>query len=436
MQTSTMAVDDFSNWQESRSEAATVRRYEKLIPLTKPGIGEQYAFEVNLDQCTGCKAFVVACHSLIGLNEDESWRDVGLLLGSHEDPYLQTVTTACHHCADPACSNGCPVLAYEKDADTGIVRHLDDQCIGCSYCILKCPYDVPKFNRKRGIVRKCDMCHERLAAGEAPACVQACPTQAIAIRIVPRQSNPAAMMPGLVDSSYTSPQTRYVGKKAIPASSVAADAAVLRGETAHIPLAVMLVLTQLAAGAWIAATIEPAGYASVDWIARESAWHRRQHAAPGPAAQSVAILSGFKKIVAKPRDHRVRCPRRVRHGFCFWFAAGIFHRRHQFDSGILFYHGLHEYSPPILVSLRHHGEIPWHHLPLCQCFFCNALAFHFDRPDQIAVRSELFAVRFQVRQIAHRSIAKIHWGSLHGGNLGSFASIGIISRSLVGAAGG
>ena len=44
--------------------------------------------------------------------------------------------------------NGCPVGAYEKDADTGIVRHLDDQCIGCSYCILKCPYDVPKYSKK------------------------------------------------------------------------------------------------------------------------------------------------------------------------------------------------------------------------------------------------------------------------------------------------
>ena len=55
------------------------------------------------------------------------------------------------------------MLAYEKDPVTGIVRHLDDQCIGCSYCILKCPYDVPKYSRARGIVRKCDMCHSRLA---------------------------------------------------------------------------------------------------------------------------------------------------------------------------------------------------------------------------------------------------------------------------------
>src|SRR5688572_28046272 len=154
----------------------------QLIPISAPKRGEQYAFEVDLDSCTGCKSCVAACHSLNGLDDNETWRDVGLLVSpSRARPFTQTLTTACHHCADPACLNGCPVLAYEKDPITGIVRHLDDQCIGCSYCILMCPYDVPKFSERLGIVRKCDMCHSRLAAGEAPACAQACPTHAIRI---------------------------------------------------------------------------------------------------------------------------------------------------------------------------------------------------------------------------------------------------------------
>ncbi len=237
-----------------------------LIPLSAPGPGEQYAFEVDLDSCTGCKACVAGCHSLNGLDENETWRDVGLVLGSTLQPFspsalqpfAQTVTTACHHCEDPACLNGCPVLAYEKDPTTGIVVHLDDQCIGCSYCVLKCPYEVPKYNDRLGIVRKCDMCHGRLAAGEAPACVQACPTEAIAIVKVStfRSENPNPELAALsgVDSGYTRPTTRYISKNPLPANLRAADADTLRPQHAHYALVLLLVLTQLGLGVMLAAT--------------------------------------------------------------------------------------------------------------------------------------------------------------------------------------
>jgi formate dehydrogenase iron-sulfur subunit len=234
-------------------------RFSHLIPLSKPNPGEQYAFQVNLDACTGCKACVAACHSLNGLDEDESWRDMGLLVGTRKQPYLQTVTTACHHCEDPACSNGCPVLAYDKDSVTGIVRHLDDQCIGCSYCILKCPYDVPKLNLKRGIVRKCDMCQGRLAEGEAPACVQACPNEAIKIQVVKvgATTSSARMIAGAYDSSYTRPTTTYISSKPIPEAAKPADAGRLDLDHGHPPLAWMLVLTQMSAGGLLGAASAP-----------------------------------------------------------------------------------------------------------------------------------------------------------------------------------
>lgn len=235
--------------------------YRSLIPLTSPGIGEQYAFEVSLDRCTGCKACVSACHSLNGLDDHEVWRDTGVLLGGEDAPgWQQTITTACHHCEDPGCMNGCPVGAYEKDADTGIVRHLDDQCIGCSYCILKCPYDVPKYSKKRGIVRKCDMCHQRLAEGEAPACVQACPTEAIRIVKVEtaktqRNDSRSSLFPSsildtpstIASSAITLPTTRYVGRE-VPATACAADQSALVPQHAHWPLVLMLVLTQAGIG--------------------------------------------------------------------------------------------------------------------------------------------------------------------------------------------
>jgi len=259
------AVADFSKWHDE--EPLMAGHYRQLIPLAKPGRGEQYAFEVKLDECTGCKACVAACHSLNGLDEEESWRDVGSLITRQAPVYQQTVTTACHHCEDPACANGCPVLAYEKDAVTGIVRHLDDQCIGCSYCILKCPYDVPKFNLRLGIVRKCDMCSSRLAEGEAPACVQACPNGAIGIQMVPLAAAQCdeRLLPGAVLSDYTRPTTRYVSNKAIPPETRAADHDQLRIEPTHWPLVVMLVLTQAALGLFTAVAIS--GEVWLAWIA-------------------------------------------------------------------------------------------------------------------------------------------------------------------------
>lgn len=221
--------------------------YKHLIPLEKPREGEQYAFQVELDKCTGCKACLVACHTLNGLDEDEAWRDVGLLEAGNG--FQQTVTTACHHCLEPECMHGCPVAAYEKDADTGIVRHLDDQCIGCEYCILKCPYDVPKYSHDRGIVRKCDMCHQRLADGEAPACVQACPTEAISIIKIDTDAlrQNINFLPGAPTPEITIPTTRYIGRK-VPATAIPADQRQLAPQPAHWPLALMLALTQLGLG--------------------------------------------------------------------------------------------------------------------------------------------------------------------------------------------
>ena len=198
---------------------------------------------------------MVACHSLNGLHDNESWRDIGTIRGVVDGKIeQQTVTSACHHCADPACSNGCPVGAYEKEKDTGIVRHLDDQCIGCQYCALKCPYDVPKYDKSLGIVRKCDMCHERLAEGEAPACVQSCPSGAIKIKVVETDSIHEAakagrsILPGVFRSDYTKPSTTFRSERKFSGAMRAGDEHDLNPAHAHTPLVWMLMLTQVAVG--------------------------------------------------------------------------------------------------------------------------------------------------------------------------------------------
>lgn len=257
-------VARFSEAHDRGASPALEPIYRDLIPLSKPGPGEQYAFEVDLDACSGCKACVAGCHSLNGLDDEETWRDVGLLVGgTRSHPFQQTVTSACHHCADPGCLNGCPVLAYEKDPLTGIVRHLDDQCIGCQYCVLKCPYDVPKYNDRLGIVRKCDMCHNRLAVGEAPACVQACPTHAIKIVTVTTRVgtkvtvDTSEFLPGAPSPDYTQPTTRYVSKKPLPAEVIAADAATLRPQHPHWPLVFMLTFMPMAVGCFSVSLFAP-----------------------------------------------------------------------------------------------------------------------------------------------------------------------------------
>jgi Fe-S-cluster-containing dehydrogenase component/DMSO reductase anchor subunit len=268
------AVEKFSQRYERDELPPLERHYRDLIPLSAPTPGKQFAFEVDLDKCSGCKACVTACHSLNGLDEGESWRDVGALISEDwRRPFQQTVTTACHHCVDPGCLNGCPVLAYEKDPVTGIVHHLDDQCIGCQYCILKCPYDVPKYSAERGIVRKCDMCSQRLAVGEAPACVQACPNEAIRIAIIDQQevsiefrhrtnhANP--FLPGAPEPGVTIPTTRYVSREPLPSDLLPADAAETRLQPAHWPLVWMLMLTQLSAGAFALLPLVPSTAGSI-----------------------------------------------------------------------------------------------------------------------------------------------------------------------------
>ena len=249
------AVERFSQKHENATAPIQSKYYQDLIPIRKPSTGEQYGFEVDLDKCTGCKACVVACHSLNGLKEEESWRDIGAIRGIADGvAEQQTVTSACHHCLDPACLSGCPVGAYEKMPDTGIVRHLDDQCIGCQYCSLKCPYDVPKYDKNLGIVRKCDMCHERLAEGEAPACVQSCPSGAISIQLINVEEKKTeamqggSMIAGAFRSDYTLPTTNFRTKRKLTSGMESADEMDLTPAHGHSPLVWMLMLTQVAVG--------------------------------------------------------------------------------------------------------------------------------------------------------------------------------------------
>ena len=82
------------------------------------------------------------------------------------------------HCVEPACATVCPTRALEKTAAGPVIYH-GERCLGCRYCMLSCPFDVPKFAVNTRRVYKCTLCADRVGVGLQPACVKACPTSCL-----------------------------------------------------------------------------------------------------------------------------------------------------------------------------------------------------------------------------------------------------------------
>jgi DMSO reductase iron-sulfur subunit len=236
--------------------ALTNPTQEGRMPLRTPGPGEQYRFHVDMGKCIGCKCCVVACNEQNGNPASINWRRVQEIEGGWFPITSRSyLSMGCNHCLEPTCLRGCPVDAYSKDPDTGIVRHSADACIGCQYCTWNCSYGVPQYNPERGVVGKCDMCHGRLSHGEAPACVTACPEGAIAIEIVDvgvwRASIEASRSnAGLPKGDQSLSTTRVVLPEALPPNATPVNVLNVVPEHPHWPLVVMTVLTQLAVGAF------------------------------------------------------------------------------------------------------------------------------------------------------------------------------------------
>jgi Fe-S-cluster-containing dehydrogenase component len=83
------------------------------------------------------------------------------------------------HCEDPACANVCPADAISKD-EFGVVHTAEtSRCIGCSNCVLACPFGVPQKQEKAELMMKCNMCYDRTSAGKKPMCATVCPSGAL-----------------------------------------------------------------------------------------------------------------------------------------------------------------------------------------------------------------------------------------------------------------
>ncbi|MTI81632.1 MAG: 4Fe-4S dicluster domain-containing protein [Firmicutes bacterium] len=151
---------------------------------------------VDITKCVGCGSCNVACklwndlefeenNPLTGANailKDVNWTVVKLYeVNKSSDKVWRFVKNQCFHCKEPACVSACFARALQKRPD-GPVIYYKNLCVGCRYCMLACPFDIPKYEWDKAfpLISKCQMCNTRVEAGDSPACVGACPTGALA----------------------------------------------------------------------------------------------------------------------------------------------------------------------------------------------------------------------------------------------------------------
>jgi len=153
-------------------------------------------FLIDTTKCTGCRGCQVACKQWNQLKAEntkffsgEGYQNPPLMSeftftrvkfkdyqkdGQNEFAFYKEM---CMHCNEPACASVCPVGAFNKTAE-GPVVYDAKRCIGCRFCMIACPFGVPKYEWSKAfpLVRKCTGCFSRIKEGMDPACATACPT--------------------------------------------------------------------------------------------------------------------------------------------------------------------------------------------------------------------------------------------------------------------
>jgi Ni/Fe-hydrogenase subunit HybB-like protein/Fe-S-cluster-containing dehydrogenase component len=155
---------------------------------------------VDLTTCVGCRLCEYACKKANGIDpgevatydnqrvfkinrrpETECFTVVNAYIDSHQPAKKTFVKINCMHCNYPACASACIVGALQKH-DNGAVTYDAWKCIGCRYCMVACPFQLPAYSYEDALtpqIRKCQFCFTRTTKGELPGCVEACPRQAI-----------------------------------------------------------------------------------------------------------------------------------------------------------------------------------------------------------------------------------------------------------------
>lgn len=167
---------------------------EKVLSANRMGV------LVDTTVCIGCRHCEWACKDAHGLDAGDLQsyhnRDV---FDEYRRPTVDSLTVVnefpnpknalipinvkenCRHCNYPSCMSACIVGAFTK-LENGAVVWDGNKCIGCRYCMMACPFQIPTFEFEKAIepeIRKCDFCYERQAKGEIPACVDICPVESM-----------------------------------------------------------------------------------------------------------------------------------------------------------------------------------------------------------------------------------------------------------------
>ena len=147
---------------------------------------------VDTTRCVGCQTCTLACAEANGLPEpdldaidedkirntsDKQWTLINRFEVDDEEIYVKR---QCMHCNQPACAAACPTQALLKTEEGPVVWRAD-KCMGCRFCMVSCPFEMPKFEYDSPIpkIQKCKLCYDRLQEGEIPACASECPEEAI-----------------------------------------------------------------------------------------------------------------------------------------------------------------------------------------------------------------------------------------------------------------
>ncbi len=147
-------------------------------------------------RCIGCRKCELACNEVNKLPAPDKKFDDLTVLDTERRTDEKTLTVVnkyntakgpvfrkvqCNHCLEPACASACFVRAFKKE-NNGPVTYDASVCVGCRYCMVACPFNIPAYEYDEPItprVMKCTMCAPRLAEGKLPGCVERCPKEAL-----------------------------------------------------------------------------------------------------------------------------------------------------------------------------------------------------------------------------------------------------------------